>query len=265
MSKRKTVVVLDCETSGLSAQYDWIIQLSAIKFDKETLKETDSFNYYIRPVGKYEIHPDATAVHGLTKEFIEQHGKPISEVGPKFLEFIKDSDIMGYNSNNFDILRIYKDFTYSGLEFPIDGIQFYDVLAMERRIHPNDLSSVFARYMGKTMEDAGYKAHDSMSDVRATLDVFRCQMEFLDYESIDEWRENQLFVPDGTVRLANKPEEPDLVVFSQGKYRDRDVFDVMCTDPNYMQWAAKNLFSNYTLNKVRDYCRKKKAAANDIR
>ena len=250
----KTITCLDVETSGLSAQYDWIIQLSAVKFDRETFEVIAEFNTYIKPAGEYEIHPDAEAVHGLSKEFIEKNGKDLKEIAPAFLKFIEGSDIMGYNSNQFDILRIYKDFKYAGFEFPVEGIKFYDVLAMERKIHPMNLGSVFERYVGKTMEAAGYSAHDSLSDVKATLDVFKAQMEFLDYETIDKWPENELFTPDGTVRNAAKTGEAMHIVFNQGKYKDRDVYDVMKSDPGYLRWAAEKMFSSYTLKLVRKYC-----------
>lgn len=260
MTNNKHVVVYDCETTGLSKQFDWIIQLSAIKFDKETFKVLGEFNSYIKPLGKYEINPDAEAVHGLSKEFIEQNGKTLKEVGPDFLKFIEGCDLMGYNSNNFDALMCYKDFTHAGLNWPVENTQYYDVLRMEQKIHPMNLGSVFERYLGKTMEQHGYKAHDSLADVKATFDVFRCQMEYLDWETIDEWQENHLLTPDGTVRNAANQDNPPKIVFAQGKYRDRDVYEVMKDDPSYLKWAAKMMFSSYTLNLVRQYCRDKQSA-----
>lgn len=260
--KIKPICIVDVETTGLSAQYDWIIQLSAVKFDRETYRVLGKFNSYIIPRGQWTIQADATAVHGLTEDFIKTNGRSLNEVGPEFLEFISGCDIMGYNSNQFDILRIYKDFTDSHIVFPIDGIQFYDVLGMERKIHPNDLGSVFARYTGKTMEQAGYQAHDSQGDCMATLDVFKCQMDLLgnDWETINEWQENQLLTPDGTVRNAAKQGDPVKIVFNQGKYRDRDVYEVANEDPNYMKWACDKMFSGYTARLCREYYKKKKAA-----
>ena len=252
---KNNIVCFDTETTGLSKQYDWIIQLSAVKFNRDTFEVLGEFNRYIKPAGKWEIHPDAEATHGITKEFIETNGESIKVVGRDFLDFVDGCDLMGYNSNNFDVLMAYKDFKYSGLNFPVEDIKFYDVLAMERKIHPMNLGSVFERYVGMTMEQYGLKAHDSLSDVKATLEVFKNQMQFLDYETIDTWPENELFTPDGTVRNASKPDEPMLVVFNQGKYRDRDVYEVMKEDIGYMKWAAKNLFSSYTLKLVRDYCK----------
>lgn len=256
------IVIFDTETTGISKQFDWIIQLSGVKFDRETYEVLGTFNQYIIPRGEWHIHPDATEVHGLTEEFIKANGRPLKEVGPEFLEFIKDCDMMGYNSNQFDVLMAYKDFTDSGLEFPVDGVQFYDVLGMERKIHPNTLGEVFKRYMGRTMEQAGYQAHDSLGDCMATLDIFKCQMELLDqdWETINDWQENQLLTPDGTVRNAAKQGEPMCIVFNQGKYRDRDVYDVANEDPGYMKWACEKMFSGYTVLLCRRYYAQKKAA-----
>lgn len=257
---KKFLCITDIESTGLSKQFDWIIQLSAIKFDRETFEILDKFNAYIIPRGEWHINADATEVHGLTEEFIRANGRSLKEVGPEYLAFIKDCDIMGYNSNQFDVLMIYKDFTDSGLAFPIEGIQFYDVLGMERKIHPNNLGAVFERYMGKTMEQAGYKAHDSLGDCMATLDVFKCQIDLLDndWETINEWPENQLLTPDGTVRNVANQGEPMLIVFNQGKYRDRDVYDVANEDPGYMKWACEKMFSGYTVMLCRKYYAQKK-------
>lgn len=256
----KPIVILDTETTGLSKQFDWIIQLSGVKFDRETYEVLGKFNSYIIPRGDWHISADATEVHGLTEEFIKANGRPLKEAGAEFLEFIKGCDIMGYNSNQYDVLMIYKDFTDSGLVFPVDGIQFYDVLGMERKIHPNNLESVFARYTGMSMEQAGYPAHNSLGDCMATLDVFKHQMDLLcdDWDVINEWQENQLLTPDGTVRNAAKQGEPMLIVFNQGKYRDRDVYDVANEDPGYMKWACEKMFSGYTVALCRKYYAAKK-------
>lgn len=259
---KKNIVCFDTETTGLSKQFDWIIQLSGVKFDRETYEVLGTFNQYIIPRGEWHISADATKVHGITEEFIKTNGRSLKEVGPEFLKFIEGCDLMGYNSNNYDVLMAYKDFTDSGILFPVEGIQFYDVLGMERKIHPNNLGAVFERYMGKTMEQAGYKAHDSLGDCMATLDIFKCQIDLLDndWETINEWQENQLLTPDGTVRNVAKQGEPTLIVFNQGKYRDRDVYDVTNDDPGYMKWACENMFSGYTVKLCREYYQRKKAS-----
>ena len=258
----KKIASVDVETTGLNPQNDFIIQLSAKVFDKDTFKILEVFNEYIKPQHAYEIEPDATAVHGLTKEFIEENGKPLTEVGPGFLEMIKDCDILTYNGNSFDVKFLYNDFALAGLQFPIENKKFYDAFAMECRILPRDLGATFQRYMHRTMEDAGLKAHDSLSDVSATICVFREQMKSrgLTFEEIDEWNENNLISPDGSIRDVAKPGEPRKIVFRVGKYKDEDVYVVMKKDAGYMKWAADKMFAPYTLKIVRAYCKEKMEA-----
>ena len=264
MNNKEFICCVDVETTGLSKQFDWIIQLSAVKFRKSDFKIVDEFDTYIKPAGNYEISPAATEVNGLTKEFIEKTGKLLKDVGPDFLKFMDGCDLCGFNSNGFDMEFLQKDFAHSGIPFPFEGLIHYDVKWMQTRLQGNRLVDLFARYTGKTMEEAGLKAHDSLSDVKATVKVMECQFDTFDlkWEDVDTWQENNIFVPDGTVRKANKDDEPERVVFCQGKYKDQDVYTVMLMDPNYMKWAAEKLFSGYTLKVVRDYCmRQKKAAA----
>lgn len=262
MGKKQFFVCLDVETTGLSKQYDWILQLSAVKVNKSTFEIVDTFNEYILPAGPYTISPAAAEVNGLTEEFIKANGKSLkTDVGPRFLKFIEDCDLGGFNSNGFDMEFCHKDFAYSGLNFPFAGLIHYDVKWMQTRLRPNRLVDLFQRYTGQTMEEAGLQAHDALSDVKATVTVMKHQFEKfnLTWDDVDTWQENNILVPDGTVRRANKEDEPELIVFSQGKYRDQDVYNVMLTDPNYLKWCAEKMFSSYTLKVVREYCRRKQS------
>lgn len=260
--ENKKILAFDVETTGLSPQNDFIIQLSAKLFDKETFKILDTFNEYIIPQHAYNISPDAERVHGISKEFLEKNGKSLIEVAPRFLKMCEDADYLTYNGNKFDVSFCHRDFGLAGFEFPIEGHKFYDSYAMECRIMPRDLENVFQRYMHRTMEDAGLKAHDSMSDVGATICVFREQMKTrgLTFDEIDEWEENNMLSPEGSIRLANKPGEPRMIVFRVGKHKDEDVYEVMKEDASYLKWASEKMFTPYTLNIVREYCREKMQA-----
>lgn len=261
---KEYLVVLDTETSGLSPQNDWILQLSAIKVRKKDWKVMGTFNEYILPsFPDYVISQAAQETHHLTKEFISKHGKSLKTVGPAFLEFIKGCDVAGFNSNKFDILFLHKDFRVNGLEFPFEGIRHYDAYSIQVSLMPNRLSDLFYRYTGKTMEEANLEAHNALSDVKATAVVMKCQMEKfnLSWEDLDAMEENNILVPDGTIKKASKPDEPELIVMAVGKYKDRDIYDIMITDPDYLRWARDKLFSSYTLKLVREYCVRRQQSA----
>ena len=248
------IVALDTETTGLSQSDDYIIQLSAIKFKKDTFEEVARFNHYIKPIHKYTIKPGAFEAHGLTSEFIEENGVELKEVVGEFIDMLNDSDILTYNGNRFDINILYKDLGLIGVEFPMDGKIFYDSLAMEARMHPRKLSNVYFNYTGLCMEDA----HNSLADVEATIEVFKHQLEVLKEDNetgqeVDEWAENQLYSPEGSIRNAASGGAPEMLVFNMGKYKDQEFMSVCKTDQNYIKWFKDKVASPYTWRKLVKY------------
>lgn len=249
----KYVVAYDVETTGLSTQNDFIIQLSCIKLDKETLSEIDRRDWYIKPAHKYEIHPDATKTHGLTKEFIEANGKYIKEIADDFLKFIEECDFLTYNGNTFDIQFLYKDFNMFGYDLKLEDRIFYDSYAMECTFRPRTLSYIYSDYTGKILDGA----HNAIKDVEATIEIFRKQKElYLDdnWEKIDEMKENQLLTPDGSIRRPSST--TDQIVFTRGKYKDCEFMEIYRNDPSYIKWFMENVASNYTKKVLREYYKK---------
>lgn len=244
----KNIVCLDCETTGLSFKDDYIIQLSAIKFDPKSFETIDERDWYVKPIHKYEITQGAFETHGLTKEFIEKNGRSMKEVAIEFLEFVDGCDFLSYNGNNFDIRMLYKDFELVGEEFPMDR-QFYDSYMMDVKMNPRTLSNLYKKMTGKELEGA----HNSLNDVRATVEIFKKQMEGLDYEDVKEWRENKILTPDGSIRLVNVNGGDDEIVFNMGKNKDKEFMKVAKEDPGYIKWFMENVASNYTKNVLKEY------------
>lgn len=254
---KKHIVFVDTETTGLSPLTDRILQIAAVKVNEE-FDIIDSMNFYIRPSGEYQISESAHAVHGLTEEFIEANGKDFNDVAPKFLDFIKDCDVAGYNSNSFDWKFIYCELQRVGLDLDMDDKVFYDVFLMEKRLNPSNLDAVFKKYTGNTMEEYGYHPHDALSDVKATAVVMQHQMKEIHklHEDITQWTENQLLSPEGSVRNAGRPDNPR-IVFAVGKYKDRDVYDVVNEDPGYCKWWSQKVATRHSLKIVKEYCIKR--------
>lgn len=248
------IVAFDVETTGLSQTDDYVIQLSAIKFEKNTYRQIKVFDYYIKPIRSYEIKPGAFEAHGLTKEFIEANGVSLKSVAQEFIEMFDDADVLTFNGNRFDTNMIYKDLLMIGIEFPMEGKIFYDSYGMETRLNPRDLSSVYFNYTGCILEDA----HNSLSDVKATIEVFKSQLEVLQEdnetgEDVDNWTENQLYSPEGSIRNAASGDEPEKIVFNMGKYKDQEFMVVCKNDPGYISWFKDKVASPYTWRKLTKY------------
>lgn len=246
------LVCIDVETTGLNPGVNRIIQLSAIKFDPSNWEVLGEFDEYINPTGVGTlplIERSAQDIHHITPEFLKEHGKCRKEVFEEFLKFIDGCDYLTYNGNTFDFRFLSKDFEVEGVEFPIEDKKFFDAYAMECKFCPRDLSSVYKKYTSQEMENA----HNSFSDVKATIEVFKGQIKEhnLDLEEISEWHENNLFDIDGFVRLSY--DEPQKILFNQGKYRNQDVADVLKIDPSYVHWWATAVAQPKVKEKVRNY------------
>lgn len=249
----KNIVAFDVETSGLSVINDFILQLSATKFNPKTFEIIDEKNWYINPVHKYEISPGALETHGITKEFIEKHGISMAVAGREFLEFSKDCDFLTYNGNSFDIKIIYKDFKLVGLEFPMDR-NFFDSYMMDVKINPRTLTALYKKMTGKEMEGA----HNSINDVRATIEIFKKQIEGLDLEEVIAWPENFVLTPDGSIKLRDISDKDSDILFNVGKYKDKEFMNICNDDPSYIKWFMSNVASDYTKTVLRDYYKKHK-------
>lgn len=252
--KIKNIVCIDTETTGLNANEDHIIQLSLVKIELQTGIELNVFDRYIIPERKFEISRSAEEVHGITKDFLLENGVYLKDVANEILEILNDSDAyLTYNGNTFDFKFLIKDFAEIGYEFPLNK-PCIDSYAMECRMNPRDLMSVYKKYTDEEFENA----HNSLSDVRATIKVFDKQCDFLkssgvSFDELLDWKENKLLDPSGFIRDASTKGEDMKLVFACGKYRDSEVYDVMMKDPNYISWWAKEVASSHIKNIVRDY------------
>lgn len=251
------VLAWDVETTGLNPREDFIIQLAAAKFDKATGEMVSSNKWYIKPAHAYEISPKAQEVHGLTKEFIEENGSYFKNIAPEFFKMMDGADLLTYNGNTFDIKFLYEECKRWNIDMPVFGKKFYDAYAIECKMTPRTLSAVYEKYMGHQFENA----HDALSDVIATGKVFFSQQEMynLKYEDLDNWEENNLLTPDGSIRRTSPTGSDDsIIVFAIGKYRDSEFMDVCSKDPSYIKWFMENVASNYTQNILKEYYAKNK-------
>lgn len=247
----KYIVSIDCETTGLDQKNDYIIQLSAVKFNPETFEVIDTWDNIILPLRKFIITKNALNTHSLTEEYVKAHGKTLKELGQSFLDFIKDCDYLSYNGNSFDFKFLIKDFSQAGFEFPVIGKIFYDAYAMECKINPRDLSSVYKKYIGDTFDDA----HNSLNDSLATIKIFEAQQKVLknNTEELNKWRENHVLTFTGSIRYTSSSKDNEMIVFSYGKYKDSDVYKIALQDTEYFKWYMTNVADDLAKVNLRKY------------
>lgn len=225
----KPIVVYDVETTGLDKSKDQIIQLALIKYDWNTKKIIESKNYYVKPIGNYSIPIGAYMVHHITADFLKD--KPhFCDIASEVFNFFKGCDIVTYNGCSFDNSILAEEFVRCGIVFDPRSYDNYDCFYEEKRINGNRLGDTFKRYYGKSMDDAGLKAHDALSDVKATISIFVKQQENHPYEP------EKILTIDNVVAMQ---EFNGSVVpcFTLGKYRGLGVEFVASFDQGYIAWA----------------------------
>lgn len=238
------MVCLDIETTGLDKSKDWIVQLSMIKFDKNTLTLIDTFDEYIRPSQPYVMSIAALAKHRITPAFLRD--KPtFIDFKDKILDFLKDEELLGYNIINFDAPFLKQEFKRCGIDWNFSNYKIYDSFAEEKRRNGNTLEETFKRYTNKTMEEYGLAAHNSLSDVKATIKVFGEQSK------ISELKPEEILTEDNFIKImyfAGK----DAECFTHGKYSHVSVEWVAKYDSKYLIWILENDFDI----KTKEICRK---------
>lgn len=252
----KNIVAYDVETTGISTHSDKVIQLSAVKFDTN-FNIIDTFDNYIRPTGVWHMSEGAFNVHGISEKFLIENGRLMKEVGAEFIEFIKDCDLLSYNGNKFDIKMLVKDLRLEGYNIDLDSRVFYDSYLLEAKLNPRNLSHIYKKYTGQELDGA----HNALNDVKATIEVFKHQVECFKQQEIDDvfgyisdFDESKLLCIDGSIKRGSNPNEPEQLVFARGKYRDIDIMEVCKKDMGYMKWFMEsNDTDPHTKNLVRNY------------
>lgn len=245
----RNIVAFDVETTGLDTNKDYVIQLSAVKFDSDFNIIGEMNEYVIPPHSDWEIAEGAFEKHGLTKEFIKENGRYIYDVGVEFLNFTDDCDMLSYNGNKFDVKILSKDLRLVDLQLDLNRT-FFDALALEAKLQPRTLDVIYKKYTGKVLENA----HNALYDVKATIEIFRHQVENFHEQgiSIDEimgFDESKVFCVDGMIK-----KDGDKIVFAKGKHRGVDFMDVCANDKGYIKWFMDNPdFDRHTKQILRDY------------
>ena len=155
------VVVYDVESTGTDTTEDRIIQIAAMRIDRDG-NEIERFERFINPgksVGTSQL------VHGFTDEYLAEHGESPQVVLEAFKEFSKNRIIVGHNVN-YDISILSHELARHNLGEP----QFkavYDTLDIFRRFYPT-LENHKLGFLSKHFPINHTPTHNAMDDIIAT-------------------------------------------------------------------------------------------------
>lgn len=124
--KINNYVVVDLETTGLSANWDEIIEMAILKIENGVI--VDSYSTLIKP--NNEINEYVTELTGITNEMVKD-APLIKDVLPQFIKSLENQVIIGHNVN-FDINFLKRYCFFSDIKLHID--QYCDTLFLSRRL-----------------------------------------------------------------------------------------------------------------------------------
>ena len=243
----KPICFFDLETTGISIVNDRIVEISVLKIEKNG--EEISKTWLVNPT--IPIPKIVSSIHGITDEMVKD--KPtFKDVSNEIFSFIKDCDLAGFNSNKFDVPMLAEEFLRVEKDLDISKIKLIDVQNIFHKKEKRTLSAAYKFYCNKIHDNA----HSSMSDTRATFEVLLAQLD--KYEDLEDnvdflskFSTQKKFVDLAGFIHLNSDLKP---TFSFGKYKGKEVDEIIETDPGYFSWILNADFPRYTkkvLNKIR--------------
>jgi len=162
-------VILDTETTGLDFRTgDRLVEIGCVEMLGRQLTGL-RFHKYINP--EREVPPGATAVHGLTTEFLADKPKFL-EVVDEFMDFVRGAEIIIHNAA-FDVGFLNNEL---GL-LQKDSIEqlsqcVTDTLRMAREMRPGKTNNLNALCSEFGVDNASRTLHGALLDAELLAEVY---------------------------------------------------------------------------------------------
>lgn len=229
---KKSIVLFDLETTGLSQKNDRIVEMYMYKENPDGTTEEfySRFNPY--PV---MVSPEAESVHGMSNEDL-QNEPQFSEKVNEIIQFIQGCDLGGYNILSFDIPLLFEEiYRANGIAYNFKDHGIFDSYKIWIKSESRTLSGAVQRYLNRDHENA----HSAKADVLATAEILKKQL--IEYDSLYESAES---MAETTAELSNKLDfsgkfgknNEGQIVITFGKHKDKPVQQVYTEDTGYLKW-----------------------------
>ncbi|MBD1136209.1 DNA polymerase III subunit epsilon [Pelagibacterales bacterium SAG-MED49] len=159
-------VVLDTETTGISVREGHrIVEIGCIELEN-LIPTKNRFHCYLNPERK--VSEKALEVHGYTDEFLAKQIK-FSEIGDKFLKFIKDKRLIIHNAE-FDLGHLNNELSIFGKKKITNEV--IDTLILARDKFPGSLVSLDALCKRYRIDNSNRTQHTALIDCDLLAKVY---------------------------------------------------------------------------------------------
>jgi DNA polymerase-3 subunit epsilon len=220
-------VILDTETTGLSADKDRIVEIACIELSNH-IPTKNIFHTFINPETK--VSADAFSVHGYSDEFLSNKPK-FKEIVKNFLDFIKDKKLVIHNAD-FDLGFLNNELRRLNVK-PILKSDVVDTLQIARSKFTgvgNSLDALCRRYK---INVEARKKHSALVDCHLLSKVY---IELIDKKELTLDLELSNKGNNDQMRLNNENRQGIIVPISPEKVEE------------YKKFLKKNVLNAFALD-----------------
>ena len=244
----RPLLFFDIESTGLNIPNDSIIELSFVKVFPDGKEEVKTWK--IKP-WDYEkqcqrpIDPSASKVNGITDDMLVDC-PTFYEVADEVADWLKDSDLAGFNSTKFDLPMLAEEFErveLAGKKLNVDlhSPKMVDVQNIYHTMEPRNLKAAYRFYCGGEDFD---NAHTAEADTLATYAVLKGQVDKYGDALKNDVNTLSSF---GNKKSIDFPghliqgDDGDAVI-NFGKFKGKKARDVYNTERSYFSWIQNGAF-----------------------
>lgn len=232
MIEKQKFVCIDCETTGLDAELDRVIEVAVMCFDASQIY--GQLETLINP--ECSIPETSIAIHHITPEMVID--KPtIDQALPQILELIGNHIIVGHGIKfDIDILAIAAE--RHGIPCKIRQNLYLDTLRMARLYGESPVNSL--EHLRKHFNIPMEGAHRAMNDVVVNKEVFL-------------WLAKRFKTTEQLFEVLSRPIL--MTTMPLGKHKGRAIKEIPL---QYLQWIANKDFDQDLLFSVRTELKRRK-------
>lgn len=249
LNLKRPLLFFDIESTGLTIPTDCIIELSFVKVfpdGEERIKtwKIKPWDYINRC--QHPIDPAASKVNGVTDDMLTDC-PTFYEVADEVAEWLKDSDLAGFNSAKFDLPMLAEEFERAALagkdlKVNLHEPKMVDVQNIFHAMEPRNLRAAYRFYCGGTDFD---NAHTAEADTVATYEVLKAQLDRYPDQLKNDVDQLSSFVGKKYMDFSghliyNDNGEP---VVNFGKHKGKTARQVFATERSYFAWIEQGSFT----------------------
>lgn len=250
LNLERPLLFFDIESTGLNIASDAIIELSFVKIfpgSEERIKTWRVKPWDYANNCQKRITPSAQAIHGISDSELE-NCKKFCDIADEVVEWIKGSDLSGFNSTKFDLpmlaeeLERVRKYTGKNIDVNLHEMKMIDVQNIYHTLEPRNLKAAYRFYCGEELENA----HAAEADTIATYKVLKSQLDKYpetlknDVDFLSNFSERQKTV-DYAGRLTYNDKKEAVVNF--GKHKGKTAREVYLNEPSYFSWIENGEFT----------------------